>query len=139
MQLALAAFFWFRDKDRFPNFDALMLGPTMGWLLLITAVSLALFFVAHGERWRRLWLSLGDPRSIALFRIVFGCMTLFNVNGLYESWDYLFTEDGLFSTQVAQQVRAREQFQGYGDGSTPGEVLGFFSFDAFLAWAKGPN
>jgi hypothetical protein len=139
MQLANAAFFWGRNKDRFPNFEALNIAPTMGLLMLLTACCLTLFLIAHQERWRRMWLSLGDPRSVALFRIVFGLMTMFNVNGLYENWTYLFTEDGLFTTEVAQQVRARAQFAGYGDGSTPGEAVGFFSFGAFLEWLKGPN
>jgi hypothetical protein len=139
MHLALIAFFFRRDKTRHPNFDALALSPTLGWLLLATMCCLVLYFIAHRDKWRRLWLSVGDPRSIALFRICFGIMTLCNVNGLYELWEYLFTEDGIFTTGVAQQVRARGQFAGYGDGSTPGEVLGFFSFDAFVQWAKGPN
>jgi hypothetical protein len=139
MQLALAAFFWFRDPDRHPNFEALRLSPTLGWLVLLTAASLALFFIAQEERWRRLWLSVGDPRSIALFRIVFGVMTLSNVNGLYENWEYLFSDDGIFNTQVAQQVRARTQFAGFGDGSTTGEATGFFSLTAFWEWLKGPT
>lgn len=128
-----------RNKDLYPNFDALMLSPAVGWSLLVALVGLVAFFVAHHEKWRRLWLQMGDPRSVALFRIVFGLFTLFNVNGLWEHWEYLFTDDGIFPTEVAQQVRAKAQFAGYGDPATPGEVEGFFGWAGFRAWLAGPN
>jgi uncharacterized membrane protein YphA (DoxX/SURF4 family) len=126
-------------NDRYPNFDALMLGPSMGWLMLLAAIGLVTFFIAHRERWRRLWLGVCDPRSVATFRIVFGLFTLFNVNGLWELFTYLFTDEGLFPTDVAQQVRARGQFAGFGDGVTPGEPTGFYDAAAVWEWLKGPN
>lgn len=128
-----------RNKDLYPNFEALMLSPAVGWCLWIALAGLLAFFIAHSEKWRRLWLQMGDPRSVALLRIVFGLFTLFNVNGLWEHFDYLFTSDGIFPTDVAQQVRAKGQFAGYGDGSTPGENVGFFGWAGFMVWLKGSN
>ena len=128
-----------RNKDLYPNFEALMLSPRVGWALWIALAGLLAFFLAHREKWRRLWLQMGDPRSVALFRIVFGLFTLFNVNGLWEHFEFLFTDQGIFPTDVAQQVRAKSQFIGYGDGSTPGEALGFFGWEGFWNWVKGPN
>lgn len=126
-------------KSKIPNYDALQLSPNSGWLILACAVCLVVFFMVHREAWRRLWLRMDDPRSVAVLRIVFVTFTLANVNGLWENWTYLFTDEGIFPTDVAQQVRARGQFAGYGDGLKAGEPTGFFDFSAFLEWLKGPN
>ena len=131
--------FFFRDKDRYPNFEALELGPIMGWLLLTSLVGLIAFILAHKETWRRILLRLDDPRTLAVFRIVFVCLTLFNVNGLWEHFTYLFTDEGLWPTDVAQEVKAKSQFIGFGDGVSDHEDWGFFSFAAFLQWLKGSN
>lgn len=125
------------SNDYYPNVDALAASPTIGWLLLTFVVALVAFFMAHREKWRRLWLSTMDPRSVAVFRIVFGLFTLFNVNGLWELFEYLFTDEGIFPTDVAQQVRARAQFAGYGEGGY--EPAGFFDLQAVWAWVSGSN
>ena len=134
----LLAFFG-RDKDRFPNFDAIQLSPTTGWLLLLALIGVVLFVVAHKETWRRILLRMEDPRTLGTFRIVFALFTMCNVNGLYEHWEYLFIDEGLWTTDVAQELRAKGQFKGFGDGVSDRENWGFFDFEAWLNWAKGPN
>src|SRR6187397_2497424 len=68
----------------------------------------------------RLILRTEDPRSIALVRIVAGILLLAYVNALAPLHRYLFSDEGLFLTDAAQQVYAAEQFAGFGDGSEPG-------------------
>lgn len=125
--------------DEIPNYQAIALSPGVGWILFAAVVCLALFFIAHRDSWRRLWLRVDDPRPMAAMRIAFGLCALCNVNGLWELFGYLFTDEGIFSTDVAQHYRARQQFAGFGDGTGETEPWGFFTFDAFLEWLKGPN
>jgi uncharacterized membrane protein YphA (DoxX/SURF4 family) len=133
MLLALA------DDDHLPNYDAIALSPGVGWLLFAAVICLAMFFIAHRDAWRKLWLRMEDPRPIAAVRIVFGFCALCNVNGLWELFEYLFMDEGLFPTDIAQHYRARSQFAGFGDGTASTEPWEFFTFDAFVEWLKGPN
>jgi len=125
--------------DEIPNYEAIALSPGVGWILFAAVVCLALFFIAHRDSWRALWLRVDDPRPMAAMRIVFGFCALSNVNGLWELFDYLFTDEGLFTTDLAQHYRARSQFAGFGDGTIPEDPWGFFSFGALVEWLKGPN
>jgi hypothetical protein len=125
--------------DELPNYEAIALSPGVGWILLAAVVCLALFFIAHRESWRRLWLRVDDPRPMAAMRIVFGLCAMCNVNELWDLFHYLFTDEGIFPTDLAQHFRARPQFLGFGDGTAETEPWGFFGFAAFLEWLKGPN
>ncbi|NVB37774.1 hypothetical protein G6O69_08010 [Pseudenhygromyxa sp. WMMC2535] len=125
--------------DELPNYEAIGLSPGVGWMFFAAVLCLVGFFVAHHESWRKFWLRLDDPRPMAAMRIVFGFCALCNVNGLWELFDYLFMDEGIFSTDVAQHFRARSQFVGFGDGQGDMEPWGFFSFGAFLEWLEGPN
>jgi len=127
------------SDDPIPNLDALALAPTVGWLMLTGFALLVAIFVIHRETWRRLFLRAEDPRSIAAFRIAFGLMTMANINGLWELFHYLFTDEGLFFADVAQQVFAKEQFEGFADGIGPGEPYGFLGWAGFLEFIKGPK
>lgn len=121
-----------------PNEDALVRAPIAGWLMLAAAFLLAMIFIVQREGWRRLWLQAEDPRSMALFRIVFGLCVMCNINGLWELYPYLFTDEGLFLTDVARQVFAREQFLGFGSG-LGGDRYGFFDGAAILQFLAGPK
>jgi hypothetical protein len=121
-----------------PNEEALALAPTVGWLMFVCAVFTAIIFVSYREGWRRLWLRMDDPRAMGAFRIVFGLCALCNVNGLWELFGYLFTDEGLFVTDVAREVFAREQFEGYGNGLGD-DPVGFFGWAGFWQWLKGPK
>jgi hypothetical protein len=97
------------------NPEALALAPTIGWLLLACAVVVVLLGVAQADRWRRLWLRSEDPRALGLFRILFAAAVLMNVGGLWEHFTFLFTDEGLFASDTARELLAREQFAGYGE------------------------
>ncbi len=125
--------------QKVPNEQAVALSPTMGWWMLACAGILAAIFILHRETWRRLFLRAEDPRSIAVFRIAFGLCTLANINGLWELFTYLFTDEGIFTTDVARQVFARHQFAGFGDGFAQHEPYGFFDVHAIITWLKGPK
>ena len=127
------------DNEFLPNYQAIALSPGVGWLLLAAVTCLAMFFIAHRDAWRQLWLRMDDPRPMAAMRILFGLCAMCNVNELWEVMEYLFTDEGIFTTDVAQHYRARGQFEGFGDGTDPDEPWGFFTFGAFVEWLKGPN
>jgi len=133
-------------SDRLPNYEAIALSPGVGWFFLGAIVCLALFFLAHEQAWRKFWLETDDPRPLAAMRILFGFCALCNVNGLWELFEYLFMDEGMFTTDVAQHYRARGQFAGFGDGMSEKEPWGFFGefgtwawFESRLEWLEGPN
>ncbi|MCA9708004.1 MAG: hypothetical protein KDK70_19280 [Myxococcales bacterium] len=125
--------------DKTPNADAVAISPTIGWLMLAAAVCVALVFILHAEKWRRWWLTAEDPRGIAVFRIVFTFFVISNINGMWEFFEYLYTDEGIFTADVARQVFAREQFAGFGDGLTPDDPWGFYDWDAFVQFLQGPK
>lgn len=122
--------------ERIPNADALALAPTVGWLMLLGFACFVAVCIFHREVWRRIFLRAEDPRAIGLFRIVFALVTLANINGLSDLFIYLFTDEGLFLTDVAQEVYAKEQFAGFGDG-IGGDPHGFFGWGGFVEFWKG--
>ncbi|MCB9704601.1 MAG: hypothetical protein H6711_22140 [Myxococcales bacterium] len=125
--------------DPIPNAEAIALSPTIGWLMLAAATAFALICVLHRETWRRFWLRAEDPRSVGLFRIAFGLVTLANINGLWELFTYLFTDEGMFATDIARQVFAASQFEGFGDGLRADDPYGFFGWGGFVQFLKGPK
>ena len=124
--------------DRIPNQDAIALSPTIGWLLLGCLLFVYLIFALQSERWRRFWLTMEDPRPIALFRIVFAFLCICNINDLWEYFEFLFTDEGLFLTDAARSQSAGGQFKGFGEGQT-GEPYGFFDAAGVLEYLKGPK
>ncbi len=122
-----------------PNPDALALAPTMGWLMLACAICLVSIFIVHADKWRRFWLTAEDPRGIAVFRIVFAFFVIANVNGMWEFFEYLYTDEGIFPADVARQVFARGQFAGFGDGLRPDDPWGFYDAGAWWQFLRGPK
>ena len=120
------------------NEEALALAPTVGWWMLFCAVCVVAIFISYREGWRRLWLRAEDPRALGMFRIAFGVCAMCNVNGLWELFGYLFTDEGLFVTDVARQKYAAAQFAGYGNG-LDGDPYGFMDVSAMWLWLKGPK
>ncbi|HWB77042.1 MAG TPA: hypothetical protein VG755_18870 [Nannocystaceae bacterium] len=124
-------------ETRVTNEDALPLGPAIGWWLLVGACLVALMFIVQADRWKRWWMSADDPRSMALFRIVFAFFTICNLNGLWEYFGFLFTDEGIFTADVARQVFAAHQFAGFGDGGA--EPYGFFDARGVGRFLAGPK
>ncbi len=126
-------------EDKVPNEAAQALSPQAGWVLLIGVIALVTLFILHGERWRRFWLTAEDPRALALYRIVFGFFVICNVNDFWEYFTFLFTDEGIFTADVARQVHASAQFKGFGDGFTDEEPWGFFDMWGLIEFLKGPK
>jgi hypothetical protein len=137
-QLALNALALFGD-DKVPNEDALKVAPTVGWLLLAFATVAAIMFILNSEGWRRFWLAAEDPRAIGLYRIVFGIFVICNMNDIWEYFEFLFTDEGIFTADVARQVHASAQFVGFGDGLSDDSPWGFFDWYGFWEFLKGPK
>ncbi|PRQ02270.1 hypothetical protein ENSA5_25060 [Enhygromyxa salina] len=121
-----------------PNLEALALGPTIGWLTFLCALAVGALILLDRERWRRFWLRTEDPRAIAAFRVAFCVVLLININNMWQHFELLFTDEGLFMTDSARQNLARRQFAGYGEG-VDGEPVGFFDGFAMLRWLRGPR
>lgn len=121
------------------NYDAVALSPTIGWLLLACGICAALMFMMHADKWRRWWLTAEDPRGIAVFRIVFTFFAIANINGMWEFFEYLFTDEGIFTADAARHMFARRQFAGYGDGLKPDDPEGFYDAAAWWQFLRGPK
>ena len=124
--------------DRAPNLEARALSPTIGWLALTCVVAFVALCVLHRDRFARLWMRAEDPRTMGLFRIAFGLALLANLAGMAEQLEFLFTDEGLFTTEQARRVLGRKQFAGFGEGIS-GEPVGFFDAAAWWAFLKGPR
>ncbi|HWB77150.1 MAG TPA: hypothetical protein VG755_19420 [Nannocystaceae bacterium] len=133
-----AALFAFAD-DKVPNEAARELSPDVGWIMLVGALALCTLLIIHSERWRRWWLTVEDPRALGLYRIVFGFFVVCNVNDFFEYFTFLFTDEGIFTADVARQVHAPAQFKGFGDGFNEEEPWGFFDFWGVVEFLKGPK
>ena len=116
---------------------AVQLSPTIGWLLLAAVVVVFMLGISQADRWRRLWLRTEDPRALGLFRVLFAAFVLMNIGGLYEHFTFLFTNEGIFSTDTARGLLARDQFAGFGGG--PGGPPRFFGARGLLEFLKGPK
>ncbi len=135
--LSTAAIFAFAlADDRIPNDVAIAMSPTVGWLMLTCAVFACLIFLLQSERWRRWWLTNEDPRPIALFRIVFAFLCICNLNDLWEYFDFLFTDEGIFLSDASRQLVASGQFRGFGDG-VGDDPYGFFDLAGVVEFFKG--
>ncbi len=135
---ALNAFLMLKGDD-VPNEDAVAIAPTIGWLMLSAALALVVMLIVRHAWWRRWWLTMEDPRALALYRIVFGIFVIANMNDFFEYWTMLFTDEGIFTADVARQVHASGQFAGYGDGFTEDSPAGFFDWRAVWEFLKGPK
>ncbi len=135
---ALLALFMFKD-DKVPNEAAVAIAPLVGWLMFGAALALVVMLIVRREWWRRFWLTMEDPRALGLYRIVFGIFVIANMNDFYEYWTMLFTDEGIFTADVARQVHASGQFAGFGDGFTDDSPWGFFDMRAVWEFLKGPK
>ena len=120
------------------NLDAVALSPTVGWWLFLLILCLFLMIFVQGDRWRRFWLTMEDPRTIGLFRIAFAFFVICDVNDFWEYFRMLFTSEGIFTADVVREIHASGQFKGYGDGFGD-DPLGFFDWQALWLWLQGPK
>ncbi len=114
------------------------LSGLIGALVFVAVVAFAAAMIVQRDRWRAFWFEREDPRSIGAFRVVFGLLLLANVHGLADHFEFLFTDEGIFSTSTARDFLARRQFAGYGDPGS-GDPEGFFDLWAIGRFASGPK
>ncbi len=127
----------FVEPERIPNEHAIALSPTIGWLMLMCALAGIAMFLAQHDRWRRFWLTAEDPRPMAAFRIIFAFLVICNINDVFEYFTMLFTDEGIFFSDVARQVFAAGQFKGFGDGLGENDPYGFFDANGTLLFFLG--
>ena len=85
--------------------------PIATQVALAGIVLLMAFFAVRPELWRRLWFDRVDPRPAACMRIFFGVVVLITFTDLlkptgpldYSVARYLFTDDGLWLTDMARK------------------------------------
>ncbi len=136
---AFSAFSALAADERVPNEEAIALASTVGWILLACAVCVYLLFVLQSERWRRFWFTAEDPRPVALFRIVFAFLCICNLNDVFEYFEFLFSDEGIFLSDATRQLVASSQFKGFGDGLSPDDPYGFFDASGWFDFLKGPK
>ncbi|MEM6995782.1 MAG: hypothetical protein AAF721_35055, partial [Myxococcota bacterium] len=125
--------------DKVVNADAVALSDSIGWLLLACAVAVVTIFIAYADRWKRWWMTVEDPRSMGVYRIVFSFFVIANINGMWEFFEFLYTDEGIFTADVARHVFARGQFAGFGDGLRPDDPWGFYDIGAVGTFLAGPK
>ena len=109
-----------------------------GIAILVVALAAALVAL-HRDLWRAILLRWEDPRTMAALRIGWGICAIAWVLDLIPLLDYLFSDEGLFSTEAARQVFAATAFAGYGDRGSPDAPAGFFDAVAVLQWIGHPR
>ena len=112
--------------------------PILGWLVAACVFLFLANLVLHADGWRRFWLRTEDPRTLGLFRIVFGLLVFGNLWGLRHHLDFFFSDEGMFLTESARNFFAGHQFAGYGDAAS-GDPGGFFDAAGVLRFASGPK
>lgn len=135
---ALSAF-WLFKTDKAPNEQAIAVSDVVGWLTLLAAIALIVILILHREAWRKWWLTAEDPRTLGLYRIVFSFTVMANMTDFSPYWRMLFTDEGIFTADVARHVHARHQFAGFGDGFTSDSPAGFFDIWGVLRFLEGPK
>jgi len=125
--------------SKIPHPEALAASPLIGWLMLLGCVWVLLGIVNYRHQLTRLLFCVDDPRPVAALRIALGILLLLNINGMADVGVYLFTDEGLFTTDVAQHLFGRAQYAGIGDGIGAGEPSGFFDLAAVWTFLAGPK
>ncbi len=121
------------------NSEAVALSPLIGWLMLLAVVWVVWGVFHYRRQLASLLFQPDDPRPVAALRIAFAGLLLLNINGLADVGEYLFTDEGIFTTDVARHLFGGAQYAGVGDGIGPGEPEGFFDAAAWWRFLQGPK
>ncbi|MBC8069954.1 MAG: hypothetical protein IAG13_16570 [Deltaproteobacteria bacterium] len=70
-------------------------------LLAASFVALGVVVVAGWPRWIAWWFEREDPRPLAVFRIAFAVLVVWDVDGLAPHFELLFGADGMFTASEA--------------------------------------
>ncbi len=103
-----------------------------GWLVFVLAMLVAALAWVRIESVRRFLFALDDPRVFAVLRIGFAIMTFVCFLNLEPYWRFLWSDEGIFDLEYAQEKLGRQALRGW----DPDE--GFYDWWAILnfLWNK---
>ncbi len=119
------------DRDKYPEFPP-EFAVYCGWLVFVLALLVAALAWVRIESVRRFLFALDDPRVFAVLRIGFAIMTIACFLNLEPYWRFLWSDEGVFDLEYAQEKLGRQALRGW----DPEE--GFYDYWAILnfLWNK---
>jgi hypothetical protein len=119
------------DREKYPDFPP-EFAVHVGWLVFALCVLVAALAWLRIESVRRFLFALDDPRVFAVLRIGFAIMTLVCFLNLEPYWRFLWSDEGLYDLEYAQEKLGRQALRGW----EPEE--GFYDYWAVLnfLWHK---
>jgi hypothetical protein len=119
------------EREKYPDFPP-EFGVYVGWLVFGLCVLVAALAWVRSESVRRFLFALDDPRVFAVLRIGFAIMTLVCFLNLQPYWRFLWSDEGIFDLEYAQEKLGRQALRGW----EPDE--GFYDYWAVLnfLWNK---
>jgi hypothetical protein len=124
----LLAFF---DREKYPEFPP-EFAVHCAWLVFALVLLVAALAWVRSESVRRFLFALDDPRVFAVLRIGFAIMTIVCFLNLEPYWRFLWSDEGMFDLEYAQEKLGRQALRGW----DPEE--GFYDYWAVLnfLWNK---
>ena len=109
MACSLLGFFW---ADKYPTVPP-DFATHVGWLCFAFVALILVWSWARAESVRRALLALEDPRTFAVLRIGFALMTIGCFLNLYPYWRMLWSDEGIFDLEYAQEKLGRQALRGW--------------------------
>ncbi len=85
----------------------------IGWLIFALLALVGLYAWLRADSVRRCVLALDDPRVFAVLRIGFAIMTIINFVNLQPYWRMLWSDEGIFDLEYAQDKLGRGALRGW--------------------------
>src|SRR5688500_18650303 len=85
---------------------------SVGWMVFGLFCLMALLAALRAESVRRMILALDDPRVFAVLRIGFAIMTFVCFVNLEPYWRFLWSDEGIFDLEYAQDKLGRAALRG---------------------------
>ncbi|MEM9454594.1 MAG: hypothetical protein AAGF11_10475 [Myxococcota bacterium] len=102
----------FADKAKYPQFPP-EFAVYCGWLVFgLVVLTMALAWI-RAESVRRFLFALDDPRVFAVLRIGFAIMTIVCFLNLEPYWRMLWSDEGVFDLEYAQEKLGRQALRGW--------------------------
>jgi len=119
------------EREKYPEFPP-EFAVYCGWLVFGLCLLVAALAWVRIESVRRFLYALDDPRVFAVLRIGFAIMTLVCFLNLQPYWRFLWSDEGIFDLEYAQDKLGRQSLRGW----EPDE--GFYDYWAVLnfLWNK---
>ncbi|MEM7158815.1 MAG: hypothetical protein AAF799_38590 [Myxococcota bacterium] len=101
-----------KDRDKYPEFPP-EFAVYCGWLVFGFVLLVGVLAWLRVESVRRYLLALDDPRTFAALRIGFALMTIACFLNLEPYWRMLWSDEGIFDLQYAQEKLGRTSLRGW--------------------------